>query len=114
MRGYTAFCYFIGLVAANSLPIQPREDTSNFKGITGEICCNRGTTDPNNLCHDAKLNAYCLMGYIQCSAIPNDKKDEPGDAGGCDQIAAFPVGRNVTLVDPKPENPIAASWVAAK
>lgn len=42
------------------------------------------------------------MGYIQCSAIPNDKKDEPGDAGGCDQIAAFPVGRNVTLVDPKP------------
>lgn len=60
MRGYTAFCYFIGLVAANSLPIQPREDTSNFKGITGEICCNRGTTDPNNLCHDAKLNAYCV------------------------------------------------------
>ncbi|TLD19325.1 hypothetical protein PspLS_09774 [Pyricularia sp. CBS 133598] len=102
MRRHIIFCCFAGLVAAKTPAIQPRQDPSNIKGVTGNICCNHGTTDPNKLCSNATLNAYCVSFCHKCYFIYNDRKDQRGEGGGCDPFPAFDIGRSVTLVDPTP------------
>ncbi|KAH8838716.1 hypothetical protein MCOR07_003865 [Pyricularia oryzae] len=86
MRSYILFCCLAGLVAARSLAVQPRDDL-DFTATTGPICCGHGTQDPNNLCKNAGLFAYC------CSSFANNEEQ------GCDPVVDFHVGRDVKIVD---------------
>lgn len=68
MRSYILFCCLAGLVAARSLAVQPRDDL-DFTATTGPICCGHGTQDPNNLCKNAGLFAYCVsLFFHSCSS----------------------------------------------
>ncbi|KAK2054756.1 hypothetical protein LY76DRAFT_579363 [Colletotrichum caudatum] len=51
--------------------------------LTGPLCCGQGVADPTNTCSGKKLNSFC------CS----DQRNNVGT--GCDNLAKFPVGREV-------------------
>ncbi|TLD30458.1 hypothetical protein PspLS_02468 [Pyricularia sp. CBS 133598] len=82
MRAFTTIYFFAGLVAAAEFnPADP---------ATGQRCCNKGTTDPNNTCNNLKLNAFC------CVNFPADRpKGKKGFLGGCDPIDNFKIGRSI-------------------
>ncbi|TLD07586.1 hypothetical protein PgNI_10212 [Pyricularia grisea] len=84
MRMHLIFSCLAGLVAVRAAKISPRDD-SNFVATTGGICCSQGTTDPNNLCKNFNLDAFC------CSSYPNNVDS------GCDNLNDFNIGREVLL-----------------
>ncbi|KAI7909684.1 hypothetical protein M0657_007215 [Pyricularia oryzae] len=91
MRSITVSIVPLYLLAGLAAAVAP-----DFQGSqTGKICCDRGTPQPDKICKSFNQNSYC------CGHFRSDTKRSGKGQSGCDPLqSSFPVGRDVTFVDP--------------